>query len=182
MLHFRPHRSTTHACGLLLPTEWRGLSVGLHFHMSESCENGWTDRDNFWIEYLCGPREPCRWGQHRPMGRGNFEGKGWPIVNYGDAVTRELCKKAKSIDLPFGCGLGWAWRKHKFNRIRQVEPMRPPFMGGHIGPPEEHDFTVRLRRRCGFMSNYFDHLFSFGNLLAKCPKNIWWQSEILWVP
>ena len=30
---------------------------------------------------------------------------------------------------------------------------------GTLAPPGEYDWTVRLRRRCGFMSNYFVHLF-----------------------
>ena len=30
--------------------------------------------------------------------------------------------------------------------------------GCTLAPPGEYDRTVQLRRRCGFMSNYFDHL------------------------
>jgi len=30
-----------------------------------------------------------------------------------------------------------------------------------LAPPSEYDWTVRLRWRCGLMSNYFDHLFLF---------------------
>jgi len=33
------------------------------------------------------------------------------------------------------------------------------YMGCTLAPPGEYDLTVRVRRRCGLMSNYFDHLF-----------------------
>jgi len=56
-------------CGLLLPTEWRGLSVCLSVcHSSDPCINGWTDRDAVWVEDLGGPKKPCiRWGPDSPM-------------------------------------------------------------------------------------------------------------------
>jgi len=30
--------------------------------------------------------------------------------------------------------------------------------GCTLAPPSESDWTVRVRQRCGLMSNYFDHL------------------------
>ena len=33
-----------------------------------------------------------------------------------------------------------------------------PSREGTLAPPDEYDFTVSLRWRCGLMSNYFDHL------------------------
>jgi len=33
------------------------------------------------------------------------------------------------------------------------------YMGCTLSPPEEYGWTVHLRRRCGLMSNYFDHLY-----------------------
>jgi len=33
------------------------------------------------------------------------------------------------------------------------------YMGCTLAPPGEYSWTVRLRRRCGLVSNYFDHLF-----------------------
>jgi len=58
-----------------------------------------------------------------------------------------ICAKtAEPIDLPFGL---WTWvdqRKHRFNCIRQVEPVCPlePMcpMGGHIGVT----WKIRLNR------------------------------------
>jgi len=32
------------------------------------------------------------------------------------------------------------------------------YMGCTLVPPEEYDWTVHVRRWCGLMSNYFDHL------------------------
>jgi len=37
-----------------------------------------------------------------------------------------------------------------------------PTWEGILAPPGEYDSAVRLRRRCGLMSNYFDHLLNFG--------------------
>jgi len=49
-------------CGLLLRTEYRGLSVCLS-HYSEPCKNGRTDRDAVWVVGLNGPKEACViWG------------------------------------------------------------------------------------------------------------------------
>jgi len=30
-----------------------------------------------------------------------------------------------------------------------------------LAPPGKYYWIVRVRRRCGFMSNYFDHLFVY---------------------
>jgi len=48
-------------------------------------------------------------------------------------------KTVESIDLPFGLWTRVGRRKHNFNRIRQVAPMCPHGMGGHIGA------TCRIR-------------------------------------
>jgi len=44
-----------------------------------------------------------------------------------------------------------------------MEEERHPalYMGCTLAPPGEYYWTVRLRRRCGLMSNYFDHLLPF---------------------
>jgi len=39
-----------------------------------------------------------------------------------------------------------------------------PYMGAHLASPGEYYWTIRLRRRCGLMSNYFDHLFTFWDI------------------
>jgi len=38
------------------------------------------------------------------------------------------------------------------------------YMGCTLAPPGEYYWTVRLRRRCGLMSNYFDHLLLLSSL------------------
>jgi len=65
---------------------------------------------------------------------------------------------AEPIDLPFGLWTRVGRRKHKFKRIRQVEPTCPH--GGTLAQSGKYDWIVRLQRRCGLMSNYFDHLLS----------------------
>jgi len=32
------------------------------------------------------------------------------------------------------------------------------YMGSTLAPPDKYDWTVRVWRRCGLMSNYFGHL------------------------
>jgi len=77
---FRLHRSTMSVDAAYC---YRPSSVVCRFvcHSSESCKNGWIDRDAIWAEHSGGPREPCiRWGSTSPMGRGNFEGgRGSPL-------------------------------------------------------------------------------------------------------
>jgi len=35
-----------------------------------------------------------------------------------------------------------------------------------LAPPGEYDWTVHVRRRCGLMSNYFDHLLLLGSIVV----------------
>jgi len=58
-------------------------------------------------------------------------------------------KTAEPIDLPFGLWTLVSRRKHAFKHIRQVALLC------------EYNSTVRLRRRCGLMSNYFEHLLCY---------------------
>jgi len=39
---------------------------------------------------------------------------------------------------------------------------------GTLAPPGEYDWTVCMRRRCGLLPNYFDHLYSCTLLLNTC--------------
>jgi len=55
-------------------------------------------------------------------------------------------KLAEPIEMPFGLWTRLGPRKHVTWRCTLV-------------PPGEYDWTVRVHRRCGLMSNYFDHLF-----------------------
>jgi len=44
-------------------------------------------------------REPCiRWGSRSPMGRGNFEGEGLPIVKYRDSLWSFVQKRLNHRD------------------------------------------------------------------------------------
>jgi len=62
-----------------------------------------------------------------------------------------------AIDLPFGLWTLVGWKNHKFDHIREVTPMCT--WEGSLAPPGNYDWTVHLRRRCCFMSNYSDHWF-----------------------
>jgi len=69
-------------------------------------------------------------GPDSPWRRGNFWGKGCPLLSMG-TFCRELCRSGWTDRFAI---LLWTWvgrMKHKFNRIRQVAPMCET--GGHIG-------------------------------------------------
>jgi len=47
-------------------------------------------------------------------------------------------------------------------------------VGCTLTSPGEYDWTVRVRRRCGLMSNYFEHLFFFA---AQVYKSRWLKTR-----
>jgi len=78
---------------------------------------------------------------------------------------------AEPIDLPFGLWTRVGQKKHEFNSIHQMASMcrisvvfamwrQCAHIEDTFAPPGEYDWTVRLRRRCDLMSNYFDHLLT----------------------
>jgi len=72
------------------------------------------------------------------------DGVAWSV---GGSVChdREPCKTAEPIEMPFGMLSGVGPRKHVLD-------------GVHIG----ETWRIRLnRQRCGFMSNYSDHLLLY---------------------
>jgi len=76
-----------------------------------------------------------------------LRGKGRPIVKYMDHHTRLLPSTLVSCAVNrsrcrLGCGLACA----------------QGIMGCTLPPPGECDWTVHVRRRCGFRSIYFDRL------------------------
>jgi len=44
---------------------------------------------------------------------------------------------------------------------KALSPIRRRLRWCTLTPPGEHHWTDRVRRRCGLLSNYFDHLFRF---------------------
>ena len=120
---------------------WRSSVVCLSVcrgHDHELCKSGWTDR--VWYADSGGPKEPyISWGPHPHTWRGNFRGKmGWPRTCSNIPVV-DILKATQQGAEPVRCG-------------RRLECTR-------FAPPGECDWTVRVRRRCGLTSNYFDHLF-----------------------
>jgi len=92
-----------------------------------------------------------------PPCQGQFWGKGRPIVKYRDSLpwavqkwlNRSICLWVVDSDGP---------------KEAQVQSYSPgcanlPIREGTLMPQGKHDWTIHLRRRCGLMSNYFDHLF-----------------------
>ena len=119
-----------------------------------SCaKTGWTDRDAAWDAESGGPKEPhIRWVQI-PMERGNFEGKGMPPTcpRHSDVIC------LKWLNRPI-----WVVDSGR-PKEAQVQSYSPgganvPSWKNTLAPPGEYDWTVRLRRRCCLMSNYFDYL------------------------
>jgi len=99
----------------------------------------------------------CWMGVQIPHAEVQFWGKAAPIVKYRDFLPWAVQKRLNRSIYRLGCGLGWAdRRKHKFSHIRQVMPMCP----SSIVFASWRQWTIRVRRCCGLMSNYFDHLLS----------------------
>jgi len=67
--------------------------------------------------------------------------------------------------LYYGYGLWWAkeTQVQSYSPGSANVPSNVPSWEGTLAPPGEYDWTVHLQRRCGLMSNYFDHCF-----LLKC--------------
>ena len=88
------------------------------------------------------------------MGMGNFGGKGCPL--YRDFLPWAVQKRWSRSIYCLGCGLG----EPKDAQVQSYSPggANVPSWEGTFAPPSEYDWTVRLRQRCGFMLNYFDHL------------------------
>jgi len=98
-------------------------------------------------------------GVQIPHGKGQFLGKGAPIVKYRDFLPWAVQKRLNRSICRFGCGLGWA----EGSTTVQVQLYSPvgasvPSWEGTLVLPGKYNWTIRLRRRCGLMSNYFDHL------------------------
>jgi len=51
-----------------------------------------------------------------------------------------------------------------------------PTWEGTLVPPDEYDWTVRLRRRCSLMSHCFDHLL-FGHIAVLLRCGLLLQTE-----
>jgi len=116
-------------------TDQVAWSVGrLVCHTSELYKNGWTDRDAVWVVGSDGPKKSCvGWGSRSPDGKGQFWGKGAPIVKYQDflpwcwAVRKRLNRSICCLD----CGLRWTEGSTSsivFARWRQCA-----LMAGHVG-------------------------------------------------
>jgi len=71
-----------------------------------------------------------------------------------------------------GCGLGWAEKKAKFSRIRQVAPICP-----HGRAHWRHLMNTTEVSVCGgdvvFLSNYFDHLLLFIFIIVTKSRVDW---------
>jgi len=70
-------------------------------------------------------------GPNLPMGRGNFEGEGWPIVKYRDTLRQSgavICAKtAEPIVMPFGLSARTGPKKHDLDGIQM-----PPWEGATL--------------------------------------------------
>jgi len=144
-----------------------GLSICLLVcDTSEPCRNGWTDWDVFVMD-SGGPKETWSKGAI-------FRGKNVPwLARRHSAMS--CAKTAEPIQMPFGLCSRMGPRKHVWH-------------GGTLAQPGEYDWTVRMRRRCGLMSNYFDHLFVNwywrwrAGIQEQCllPSGVWWWMKKGW--
>jgi len=121
------------------------------------CENGWTDCDAIWIVGSEWPKESrVRWVQIPPWEWGILEER----VAYSiETFCRELCRNGWTNRFAF-CVVDSGGPKEV--QVQSYSPGGANVLTweGTLAPPDEYDWTVRRRRRCGLVSNYFDHLFS----------------------
>jgi len=143
-------------------------------HTSEPCENGLTDRDAVWVEDSDGPREPCiRWGPDISS-EDAILGTRRAHCKYRDFLPWAVQERQNRSICRLDCGLGWAEGTTSsvvFTRWRQCA-----HMGRHMGITWRIRLNRRLQRRCGFMSNYFDHLLLLLLLSFTRPNNKRWTS------
>jgi len=141
-------------------TNWVAWSVCLSVclcllvcHTSDPCKNGWTNQDAVWVENSGGPSEPCiRWGSRSPWEGAIFWGKGRPIVKYSDTLITGFVLTIATRQLVMDGGWEVAVVGQQNTDIADTLQLR-------LAPPGECDWNARVQRRCGLMSNSFDHLF-----------------------
>jgi len=112
-------RIAVRRCSLFLSSEQRGLSVCLSVGLPVCllvCTLVSPAKTAESIEMPFGfrTREPCvRRGTRSPIGRGNFEGNGCPIVKYRDTLHAVISAKTpEPIEMPFGLWARMGLRNH----------------------------------------------------------------------
>ena len=99
-------------------------------------------------------------GQDTPIGRGDFRWKKshckYRHCEYRDFLPWAVQERLNWSICRLDCGLGWAGDA----QVQSCSPggINVPTWEGTLAPPGEYNWTIRLRRWCGLMSNYFDHL------------------------
>jgi len=106
---------------------------------------------------------PCiRWRSRSPVQMGNFEGKGWPIVNYWDSVSWGVQKLLNRSRCHLGCRLGWVQKACIRWRCT-------------LALTGEYDWTVHVRLRCGLfcqMTLTYSRFFQcFNNIVCWVAGN-----------
>ena len=136
------------------------------------CKNSWTDRDAVLVVGFDGPKESCViWASRCPNGKGQYCGKGAPVVKYRNFLPWAAQKRLNRSICHLGCGLGWA--EGNTNSIVFARWHHWALTGQHNGPTWRLRLNVRLRRRWGVMSNYFDHLLYL--LPYEPPQFVAWR-------
>jgi len=105
-------------------------------------------------------------GAHIRHTKGQFWGeKGWPIAKYRDCVPWAVQRIAEPIEMPFEIWTRMGPKKHLLDRDAHWR---------HLA-----NWTVRVRRQCGLLSNYFDHLFFCVVIIAS---DTYWRGGVKLCP
>jgi len=103
---FRPHRSTMYVdvayCYQPSSVVCQSVILVSPAKMAEPIKMP------FGLRTLVGPGNHVLHGGPDPMGRGNFWGKGHPIVKYRDTLLSSVQKWLNRSRCHLGCGFGWA--------------------------------------------------------------------------
>ena len=128
----------------LSPNRDWDLPIAVGLSRSWALQNGWTDRDAVWNATRAGRMEPCiRWGSRSTHVKWTILRAKGVCPEHARTCPRQSIKAPRRGAEPVrrGCRLGCTrWRCTLAQR-------------------GEYDWIVRVRRLCGLMSNYFDHLF-----------------------
>jgi len=83
-------------------------SVGLSVTVVSPAKTSEPIELPFGLKTRVGPRNHVLDGVQVPHGRGNFDGKGRPIVKYRETLRSSVQKRLNRSRCRLGCRLGWA--------------------------------------------------------------------------
>jgi len=104
------------------------------------CKDGWTDRDAVWNVDSGGPKEPRIRREYRSL---PAEGQFWGQKGAQTCPAVDMLKATQQGTAPVRCECRLGCTRRRCT----------------LAQSGEYDWTVRVRRRYGLLSNYSDHFW-----------------------